>query len=199
MATDPRRFDSIEKVVRDERRRLDDTASTVLARLSAHTHPYVPNSLIDAKGDLIAGTANDTVARLPVGSDNQILVTDSAQSTGLRWTSTLVVDTAWQAFTFANSWTDNTFARYRMMPDGTVMFRGIITKATNPTNGQTVITGLPVAYRPSQRANFLCPCSGRAHNGSQKLEVQTNGTVLIWDMAALSGDVCLDPIRYAVI
>jgi hypothetical protein len=38
MATDPRRFDQIEKVVRDNRRNLDDVQSTVLARLAAHTH-----------------------------------------------------------------------------------------------------------------------------------------------------------------
>lgn len=199
MALDVRYFDRIEKVVRDLRRNSEDTAATLFARLGAHTHSYIPNSLLDAKGDLIVATANDTAARLPIGSDNQILVADSAQSTGVKWTSTVVGDAAWQTFTFANSWTDNTFARYRMMPDGTVMFRGIITKATNPTNGQTVITGLPVAYRPSQRANFLCPCSSRAYNGAQKLEIQTNGTVLIWDMAAASGDVCLDPIRYSVL
>lgn len=114
-------------------------------------------------------------------------------------TGTIVRDTSWQTFTFSNSWTDNTFARYRMMPDGTVQFRGIITKATNPTNGEIVITGLPAAYRPSQRANFLCPCSSRTYNGAQKIEVETDGTVKIWDMAAASGDVCLDPIRYAVI
>ncbi len=37
--SDVRRFDSIERVVRDQRRRLDDTVSTVLSRLATHTHP----------------------------------------------------------------------------------------------------------------------------------------------------------------
>lgn len=36
--TDVRRFDLLEKVVADERRRLDDLASTVLARLGTHVH-----------------------------------------------------------------------------------------------------------------------------------------------------------------
>jgi hypothetical protein len=45
----------------------------------------VPKSVVDAKGDLIAATAADTVARLAVGSDRQLLSTDSAQSTGLAW------------------------------------------------------------------------------------------------------------------
>lgn len=38
MASDPRRFDTIAKVVSDQRRQLDDTQSTLLARLASHTH-----------------------------------------------------------------------------------------------------------------------------------------------------------------
>jgi hypothetical protein len=44
-------------------------------------------SLIDAKGDLLVGSAADTPARLGVGTNGQTLVADSAQSTGLRWTT----------------------------------------------------------------------------------------------------------------
>src|SRR5690606_30889075 len=37
--SDIRRFDSIERVVRDTRRELQDVKSTVLSRLASHTHP----------------------------------------------------------------------------------------------------------------------------------------------------------------
>lgn len=47
----------------------------------------VLESVIDAKGDLIAGTAADTVGRLAVGTDDQVLVAASAQSTGLAYQS----------------------------------------------------------------------------------------------------------------
>lgn len=44
-------------------------------------------STIDAKGDLLAGTANDTIGRLPVGTNGQVLTADSAEATGMKWAS----------------------------------------------------------------------------------------------------------------
>jgi hypothetical protein len=48
----------------------------------------VTNSMataIDAKGDLIAGTADDTFDRLAVGANDTILTADSSTATGLKW------------------------------------------------------------------------------------------------------------------
>ena len=45
----------------------------------------IQNSIVDAKGDLIAASANDTPARLAVGANGETLVADSSTSTGLRW------------------------------------------------------------------------------------------------------------------
>lgn len=42
-------------------------------------------NLIDAKGDLLVGTGPNTATRLPVGTDGQILISDSTSNTGLRW------------------------------------------------------------------------------------------------------------------
>jgi len=42
-------------------------------------------STIDAKGDLLVGTADNTLARLAAGVQGQVLVPDSAQSTGMKW------------------------------------------------------------------------------------------------------------------
>ena len=42
-------------------------------------------NIIDAKGDLLVGTGFHTAARLPVGTDGQILIADSTANTGLRW------------------------------------------------------------------------------------------------------------------
>lgn len=40
---------------------------------------------VDAKGDLIVGTANDTAARLAVGTDGHLLTAASGEATGLQW------------------------------------------------------------------------------------------------------------------
>lgn len=53
----------------------------------------VPKTTVDAKGDLLAGTANDTVGRLAVGPDERILTADSAQATGLKWGRKFTADT----------------------------------------------------------------------------------------------------------
>jgi hypothetical protein len=46
----------------------------------------VQKSIVDAKGDLIVGSADNTVARLPVGTSNgQTLQIDSSTATGLKW------------------------------------------------------------------------------------------------------------------
>ena len=52
--------------------------------------PYsVANALtvttIDAKGDLLVGTASDTIGRLAVGTNGYILTADSSQAQGIKW------------------------------------------------------------------------------------------------------------------
>ena len=45
----------------------------------------IQNSIVDAKGDLVAASANDTPARLAVGNNGETIVADSSTSTGLRY------------------------------------------------------------------------------------------------------------------
>jgi hypothetical protein len=58
----------------------NDGADTITVATSA-----VLPTLVDAKGDLLVGTAADTVARLGVGTDGQVLTADSAAASGVKW------------------------------------------------------------------------------------------------------------------
>ena len=59
-------------------RTLGDAIDTTMATMVAKT-------IVDAKGDLIAATAADTVSRLAVGTNGQVLQADSTTATGLKW------------------------------------------------------------------------------------------------------------------
>jgi hypothetical protein len=68
-----------------------------------HTHAdYITSgsainpNIVDAKGDIIAATAADTVARLAVGSNNTVLTADSSTATGLKWATVAGYDPDYQ-------------------------------------------------------------------------------------------------------
>jgi hypothetical protein len=51
-------------------------------------------TLLDAKGDLIVASANDTPARLGIGANGTFLKADSAQATGVKWEALTSTDLA---------------------------------------------------------------------------------------------------------
>lgn len=53
--------------------------------LALNSSSVISPTIVDAKGDLIAATAADTVARLAVGTNGQVLQADSTTATGLKW------------------------------------------------------------------------------------------------------------------
>jgi hypothetical protein len=83
----------------------------------------IQNAIVDAKGDLIAATANDTPARLAVGTNGQVLVADSTAATGLKWQTasagalTLINTTTFSsvASQSINSVFSSTYANYKIM------------------------------------------------------------------------------------
>jgi hypothetical protein len=78
---------------------VNTSASLALAQYSAGTLYFVSDSaalffgdaagisasIVDAKGDLIVGTADNTVGRLAVGTNGYTLVAKSSEATGLAW------------------------------------------------------------------------------------------------------------------
>lgn len=93
---------------------------------------YVLESLIDAKGDLIVGTAADTPGRLAVGVTNgHALVVDSAETTGLKWAAAGGSVTATSA---ALAFTDgDTFKRFTIADAAVTSTSKIVGSITRPT------------------------------------------------------------------
>jgi hypothetical protein len=107
----------------------------------------IQNAIVDAKGDLIAATANDTPARLAVGNNGETLVADSAATTGLRWQGNYAAgknviqngafDINQRAFSSTTSGNTFTFDRWRTaLSGGTVTYSAqTFTPGTAPVSG----------------------------------------------------------------
>lgn len=72
-------------LVKDGATAIETLGDAVDATVFANANAAINKTIVDAKGDLIAATAADTVARLAVGSNNQVLIADSTTATGLKW------------------------------------------------------------------------------------------------------------------
>lgn len=71
------------------------TAWTGLA-YSSPPDTAIDANILDVKGDLIVATADNTPARLAVGSAGQVLAVNSATATGLEW-QTISATPTWES------------------------------------------------------------------------------------------------------
>jgi hypothetical protein len=143
------------------------------AAMTDHVHAHeaahlVHDTNIAAKGDLFAGTANDTVGILTAGTNDQILMAESAEVTGLKWVSSQTPST--QAYSDAAAeGTADTFARgdhKHGMPaagGGTTIANDTIWAAKGDIVGAT------------------------ANDAASVLTVGANDTILMADSAAATG------------
>lgn len=112
-------------------------------------HDVLTESIVDAKGDLLVGSADNTVNRLAVGTNGYILTADSAETTGLKWAAAPAVGTFDTSITFEGatadayettlSVTDPTADRTITLPDatGTVTLNDATQTLSNKTISYT--------------------------------------------------------------
>jgi hypothetical protein len=173
------------------------TTGQVLAKASGSDMDFswvtdatgIPATIIDAKGDLIAGTAADTAGRLAVGANDLFLTAASGETTGLKYSG------AWTSFT--PTWTNLTvgngtevykymqvgkqlFARYKFTLGSTssIGTNPNVTLPVNPASGAGGFLSYSVKFTDSGVGTF----NGAVDEDSNKLYLAsgvTSGTVLL--------------------
>jgi hypothetical protein len=72
-------------LVKDGATAIETLGDAVDATVFSNANAAIAKTIVDAKGDIIAATAADTVSRLAVGANNTVLTADSSTATGLKW------------------------------------------------------------------------------------------------------------------
>jgi hypothetical protein len=105
-------------------------------------------TIVDAKGDLIAATGNDSPNRLAVGANNLVLTADSAEATGLKWAAPDPLTTKGDLFTYST-----TEARLGVGANDTVLTAD--STAATGLKWATPAGGADPRLTPEQTASYL--------------------------------------------
>lgn len=111
--------------------------------------------MVDAKGDLLVGTAADTAARLAVGSNDQVLVADSAATAGVKWAALSGIGGAWTSWTPTVVQGTTTFtltvnyAKYTQIQKLVVAVFGLTISSGTGQSGSILTISVPVTAASS--------------------------------------------------
>ncbi len=144
--------DAIEAVQAELGTAPSGSYATVKARFEAIEGSTLPQ--IDAKGDLVVGTADNTYDNLAVGTDATVLVADSAQTKGVKWASITNANVDASAAIarskisgLPTTSVDNTVVRFDST-GGAMQTSGVVIDDSNNISGvgTIVVAGLRLAY-----------------------------------------------------
>lgn len=179
--------------------------------VGAHSHNEIPKTVVDAKGDLIVGTAADTVDRLAVGTNGYLLTADSAQTTGLSWTApptsfgTLTAYTpTWTGITIGNG----TFSDVGYATSGDLVWYfgqfkwGSTTSATGtfqlslPVNALGTSTNVD-GRQPAQVFGTFCDAStGYIYSCALTMQNASPATKVNWQSLFANGTYLQNQVQY---
>lgn len=132
----------------------------------------IQNAIVDAKGDLISATANDTPARLAVGNNGETLVADSSTSTGLKWAKSANFVGCRATKTGTNQTLSNNTYTLVTFNAETYDTDGFHSTSTN-TERMTIPAGLAGYYEVTANVGFDTNTTGR-----RLLQIRKNGSAI---------------------
>jgi hypothetical protein len=146
---------------------VDKDSTTITA------NPFIPTATINAKGDLLAGSANDSIVTLSAGTNGYALTADSSTTSGLIWT-----DTAASAQTLTNktiSLGSNTVSMTLAQLNTAVSDADMVSLAGSETLTNKTLTSptvsTPIFISPEERFNVVAS----AATGTVAIDVMTAG------------------------
>lgn len=155
----------------------------------------VLRTLVNAKGDIIIATADNTVSRLPVGADGMDLVADDAAATGLRWLHSGIFDpklhgAVYDGATGASAAINAAIAAAKAAGGGVVEVR---------TSGASAIVYLDADVVVEEGVWFRGIGSGTVFTGPGKIRIPGSGAVFAdrikisdFSMTGSTASVCVD-------
>jgi hypothetical protein len=125
-------------------------------------------TIFDAKADLLTATANDTPARLAVGTNGQVLTADSTAGTGLSWATLPASGKILQVVVGStNTLTSSSSASYA---DTT------LTATITPTSATSTILVMLSQQVSKSAANAATSCNLRLYRGATNLRQMSTDT-----------------------
>jgi hypothetical protein len=99
----------------------------------------VPLTTINAKGDLLAGTADNAVTRVAVGANDTVLTADSSTASGVKWAA--VSGGKGVLFTVASGATADTYTGTYSFASGSYFIPYFSNVLSSTVGGQTITSG----------------------------------------------------------
>lgn len=97
-------------------------------------NPFIPTATINAKGDLLAGSANDSIVTLSAGTNGYALTADSSTTSGLIWTDTAASTQTLTNKTLTSPIINTPAANYAVLKSPEEKFNVVASAATGTIN-----------------------------------------------------------------
>jgi len=145
-------------------------------------------TILDAKGDLIVATGNDSPNRLAVGANNLVLTADSAQATGIKWADPLPSQTGQSGNYLTTNGTSASWGAVSAVPANSTATVATLQSTTSTTYTDLATAGPAVTITTGTKALVILSATlkwGTAATPYMGYAVSGSTTTAVTDITAL--------------